>query len=44
MKTFMKMFMMQSERERIDRERDREDRKRQEEVDRKERRLQMAQA
>jgi hypothetical protein len=44
MKTFMKMFMMQSERERIDREREREDRRRQEEVDREERRLQMAQA
>ena len=44
MKTFMKMFMMQSEREQIDREREREDRRRQEEVDREERRLQMAQA
>lgn len=44
MNTFMKMFMMQSERERVEREREREDRRRQEEVDREERRLQMAQA
>ena len=40
----MKMFMMQSEHERVEREREREDRRRQEEVDREERRLQMAQA
>ncbi len=45
MKTFMKMFMMQSESDRIDQECEHEDRPRQEEVDREERRfLQMAQA
>ena len=44
MSAFMKMYMMQSERERVDRERDREDRRRQDKVDREERRLQMAQA
>ena len=40
----MKMYMMQSERERDDHERDREDRRRQDEVDHEERCLQMAQA
>ena len=44
MSAFMKMYMMQSEREQVDRECDREDRRRQDEVDREERRLQMAQA
>jgi hypothetical protein len=44
MNSFMKMFIMQSERERVDRERDREERRRQEEEYREERRVQMAQA
>lgn len=43
MKTFMQMFIMQSERERADREYEREERRRQAEIDREERRLQMAQ-
>jgi hypothetical protein len=40
----MKMFIMQSERERVERKRDREERHRQEEEYREERRVQMAQA